>query len=471
MIGDDLNNEGGNYIRVYPLKYSAERSYDLASFVLPNAWSALYANLALKIPGVNAPAHVDDVSHLAPDRQSFVGYIVLALSVFAVVTQWRRSRFWFFIALLFVLFSLGPSLHVLGDDTGIPLPFIALHEIPIINHIRIPMRYGIMVSLACALLAAIAIQHFQHRLPITNYALRFSILLLPILILAENANLPYPLQPLTLPRIYDTIARIPGDFTILEIPTFHWRGAAELEVYQAIHGKRILRAYTNRIAPGPAEYFNFRGTPIVVRSLRVLEGAEVGELAPEDIAEDKRVRDDVVRFFDLRYAILHRSYLTPAQWNAIDDYLREVLNARVVAEEGDVRAYEIPRAAPASSALKIDLRENIGQMYAGRGWQFKYPPQNFDGKFNFVYATGAESEIYFVGAAARARTLTLNAYADPPQHVDVLLNGARVGAIDLNDAWQDYRIALPARAGMNRIELKYSSALTETIGVTTIAIE
>jgi len=46
-----------------------------------------------------------------------------------------------------------------------------------------------------------------------------------------------------------------------------------------------------------------------------------------------------------------------------------------------------------------------------------------------------------------------------------------VGAIDLSDTWQDYRIALPAGAGMNRIELKYSSALTETIGVTTMTIE
>ncbi len=475
ILANDFTAEGGNYIRVFPLKYSTDRSYDLLAYVVPNAWSSLYS-LVPKIPGINAGINANDGSALSPDRQAFVGYLVLVLAICATITQWRRTRFWSLAAILFALFSFGPSLHVLGQDLGVPMPYRLLHEIPIINHIRIPMRYGIMTMFALAMLAAFAVNELARRLATRPAApvLRFTFLLLPLFILIEYASLPYPFQPLTVPRVYHIIAQQPGDFTILEIPSFNWRYAAMTEVYQTIHGKRILRAYTNRIAPALNEYAGLRGTPIVVRSLRILEGIEPGELTPAEIAEDKRARDEIVHFFDLRYAVVHRNLLKSEPANAIEAYLREVLDARELAADGEVVLYEIPRARQRSDSITIDLRENIGQMYAGRGWQFEYPPANYDGKFNFVYTRGSESEIYFVLDRQAERTLTLNAFADPPQPSEVFLNDVRIGVIDLNDTWQDYRLVLPAsalRVGMNRIELRYGAEVQKTIGVTTITIE
>ncbi len=479
VLQQDFNAEGGNYIRVFPLKYSVDRSYDLASYFVPNARSTLYAGAPLKIVGVNASAKPDDGAPLTPDVQAFVGYIALLLAAYAVARRWRTARFWFLAAILFALLGLGPSLHLLGNDTGIPLPYALLHEIPILNNIRIPMRYGIMASFALAMLAALAIDDWQQRAARSKrrrakIVLRFAFLLLPIAILAEYAVLPYPAQALAVPQVYNDLARVPGDFTILEIPSFYWRGAAATEWYQAIDGKRILRAYTNRIAPGLAEYFGSRGIPIVVRSLRALEGFDQSTLAPDDLAEDQRVRDQVLQFYDLRYAVLHRSYLTAEQVRGIDDYLRVTLGARKISDDGETMAYELPRAAAAPQKVVIDLRANIGQMYAGRGWQFEYPKANWDGQFDFVWARGAASEIYFVVDSAADRVMTLNAHAETPQRVAVTLNGERIGAITLTPAWQDYRLPLPARAlksKMNVVRLEYDAALQETIGVTTITIE
>jgi hypothetical protein len=282
------------------------------------------------------------------------------------------------------------------------------------------------------------------------------------------------MQPLSVPPVYKDLARVPGDFTILEIPTFNWRGASANEWYQAVHGKRILRAYTNRIAPGLAEYFGTRGIPIVVRSLRALEGYDQNKLEPEDIAEDQRVRDRVLQFYDLRYAFLHRSYLTPAQVSGIDGYLREVLGARQISDDGETMAYELPRVSGVAAKVSIDLRENIGQMYAGRGWQFEYPKANWEGQFDYVWARGAGSEIYFVSGAAQDRVMTLRAYAGSPQRVGVSLNGERIGEIALTPEWKDYTITLPARAmqaRMNVVRLDYGADLQDTVGVTTITIE
>ncbi len=486
ILADDFAREGGNYIRVFPLKYSADRSYDLLAFFVPNARSTAYANVPLQIAGINAPTKPSDVNALSPDRQVFFGYLTLALAAHAVFWKFRRAFFWALTALVFALFALGPTLHIAGADVNVPLPFLLLHEIPIVNHIRIPMRYGIVVVFALAVLAAIGVEDLRARIQKSkienqNSKSLFSLFVLggglwlcPILILIESAVLPYPLQPVPLPRAYEQIARVPGDFTVLEIPTFNWRFAAATEMYQAIHGKRILRAYTNRIAPGAAEYFGTRGTPIVVRSLRMLEGAEKGVLTPDEIAQDRRARDEVVRFYDLRYAVVHRAFLKPAEADALETYVRDVLNARVLLDEGETITYEIPRPPAEAFETRIDLRELTGQMYAGRGWQFEYPQANWDGKFNFVWARGAQAEIYFRADTVADRALTLSARAETPLRVGVALNGERIGEIALTDVWQDQRVELPARAlkpGMNRVALLFGTESDELVGVTTLRIE
>lgn len=492
FVAQDFALEGGNYIRVFKLDYSAARSYDLFSLFVPNARSSLYAGAPLKVANVNAAVQADDESALSPDRQPFLGYVSLALAAYAVVRRRRQARFWLAAAVVFGVLSLGPWLHIAGQATGIPLPYIALHEIPILNHIRIPMRYGIVVALAVALMVGIAVDRLQTTLETWKREIRqanlerltvgnvvkvrlagLGLWLIPLGILLEYAVLPYPVQAFSVPRIYETIRRMPGDFTVLEIPTFNWRAAAATEAYQPVHGKRILRAYTNRIAPGPAEYFASRGTPIVVRSLRALEGIDKDGLAPEDTAEDRQVREEVLQFYDVRYAVLHSKFLAANVVESIRTYLVDVLGARLVEDDGETLAYELPHAAVAGETTAIDLRENIGQMYAGRGWAFQYPPANWNGEFNFVWARGTRSEVYFLAGDARTRSVTVRAFAETPQSVRVFVNGQVVGQLELTPEWQDHTVAVGApaiRSGMNRLELVYGAELNETIGITTFEI-
>ncbi len=476
VVANDFAVEGGDYIQVYKTSYSADRSYDLLSFFLPNAQGTFYGGSLLKVGGVNAGISPADGSALSPDRQMFVGYVVLALAALAAWRRWRAARLWLLAALLFALFSLGPELHVAGKDTGIPLPYLLLHQIPIVNHIRIPMRYGLMMSFALAILAGIGLEEIRNsifKFGKTNLIGIGAFCLLPFAFCLEYIVFPYPLQPMSIPRIYEEFSQMPGDFTVLEIPSFNWRAAATTEVYQAVHHKRILRAYTNRIAPGPAEYTAFRGTPIVVRSLRILEGAEKGELTQEEMAEDKEARDRVLQFFDLRYAVLHRDMLTPDQTRNIQSYLRDVLGARIISDDGQTVSYELAWDDRLPDTISIDLRTNIGQMYAGRGWLFEYPPANWNGDFNFVWAQGVRSEVYFTADYPTDRALALHAFVSVPRQVRVFLNGAFVGELSLNPDWQDYQVQLPARVmrvGMNRIELDYGTALDHGVGVTTIEI-
>lgn len=459
MLGVVLNDfaiEGGNYIRIFPLKYSAERSYDALSYFIPNARSTLYQSLpAPRVENVNASVASADQAELSPDRQNFLGVTLLALAALGVIRFGRKMLFWIGVALVFALLSLGPVLHFAGNDTNIPLPFALVNHIPILNNIRIPMRYGMMVFFSAALLASAgALTLLQWRLWTA----------LPIigLLLAESLALPYPTLEFRVPRIYERIAQTSDDVTVLEIPSFNWRYAAQNAAYQAIHQKRILRAYTNRIAPDLAEYFNLRQTPLVVRSLRILEGAEEGVLTDAEIAQDRAALDDTLAFFKLRYAILHRKQLPAERVAQIDAYLRAVMRARVLDDDGEVIAYELPRANFSAAARTLDLASNATLMYLGRGWQTE-PLADVDGSQG-RYAQAARAQIYAPPTNAAQWTLDLySAQANAPLQIQV--NAANASELELAQGWRSYTLTAPLTQRLNLLQLFFDSAARERFAV------
>ncbi len=464
IVAQDMAIEGGNYIRVYPLKYSTERSYDVLSYVLPNARSSLYQALpAPRVTGVNAAVNVEGESQFSPDRQAFLGLTVLALACIGAVRRPRQLALWIVATLFFALLSFGPTPHVAGQDLGIPLPYTLIHEVPILNNIRIPMRYGLMAFLGAAVLAGAGVSVLAARLqpaPLVG--------ILTVLVLGESAVLPYPMLDFSVPRVYETIAAEPGNFTILEIPSFNWRDAAMSEVYQTVHHKHILRAYTNRIAPELADYFGQRQMPIVTRSLRVLEGAGEGGFSMDDLPEDRQILSDTLHFFSLRYAVLHRDWLDANQAGLVDKYLREVLGAHEIFNDGAVRAYEfVPTRAEPNRTL--DLSSNTALMYLGRGWQTE-PLAEIEGKTG-RYLKGEVSELYFENIAGE---IDWRAFSEKSGVVlKCELNGQFLSPLTFKAGWADYKLVLPAEAvqpAMNTMRCSHPASVENRIAISSIDI-
>lgn len=461
LILNDFAIEGGNYIRVYPLKYSADRSYDALSFVLPNARSTLYQNIPPRVEGVNASVQTEGESELSPDRQSFLGITVVALALLGAIRFRRKLLFWILLILVFALLSLGPVLHIAGANTNIPLPFAFVNNIPVLNHIRIPMRYGLMVFFGASVLAGAG------TLVLLAWR-RWLFIPLVALVLLEAAVFPYPTLEFRVPAVYEQIAQTRGDFSVLEIPSFNWRHAAKNEAYQAIHQKRILRAYTNRIAPDLADYFNLRQTPIVVRSLRILEGAEKGILTEQEIAQDRAALDDTLQFFNLRYALVHRDQLDAARVAEIDAYLRNVLNATMFYQDDSVTGYQLAAPSHNVNVSNLDLANNANLMYLGRGWQTE--PLADQAEEQGRYLKGTMSEIFF--DAPSSKQLELRALSDgSPNTLRVDLGENAVSILELALGWQDYLIQFAAPNNspeiLSRLRL-IQTALPESIAIGSI---
>lgn len=128
------------------LRPMVRASVDLFSFAIPRAHTFFGGERFAGVTARFTASLVEDGGYLGPA-------LLLMLGVVAV-TCWRRREAWgllAFIAIAAVL-SMGPVLHVLGEERGY-LPGAALTRVPLIEHAT-PQRFTAYMALAVAVLAA-----------------------------------------------------------------------------------------------------------------------------------------------------------------------------------------------------------------------------------------------------------------------------------------------------------------------------
>jgi hypothetical protein len=127
----------------YPPRATGYRA-DLASFVLPPKLVALQLH--------SGPPYIGS------NPQGYIGIPLLAL-VAELVWRRRHSRGVVLAALCTLaaaIASLGSTLVVRGDKTSIPLPWGLLAHLPVL-HYEIPVRFGLFMFLALAVLVAVSL--------------------------------------------------------------------------------------------------------------------------------------------------------------------------------------------------------------------------------------------------------------------------------------------------------------------------
>gem|GEM_PF-3517013 len=196
------------------------------------------------------------------------GYPVVALALIGILmSPNRRTFFWVFIFLIFFVLSLGPYLHILGRQTGIPLPMLILYKLPVFSFARGAHRFIIMHSIILSVLAAIgsdALLLRKKMLPRVVHR-RFAVwitALLSLAIFVEFIDIPKPLTRVPVPPIYKEISEKTGDFSILEIPFGMHYGSLNM-YYQTIHGKKLLDGHLGRVTQQKALKRWLKSTPLL----------------------------------------------------------------------------------------------------------------------------------------------------------------------------------------------------------------
>ena len=452
----DFFTSGGGFADIF--------SADLVGYALPTQLHPVFGDLTARLSNHSAPRADGSQFAVNKGQQIYVGYVALILIAAGLwhgVTKRRRSDrwgsqlvaegccdvgqrsprpwaantkdgandkplaatsvaprpdvwFWALSACLFFLLTLGPHLRVNGHDTGIPLPFGLIAQLPFFKGNRYPSRYSVMLLASLAPLVACGVWHSAYCvLRIAYCALhgaggaapnssiwRFAgwlirplphsptqptsgspglvvSFLLSFLLLFEHLSLSLPLSDLRVPALYERVAATPGDFALLELPP-GWRNGARVAGKQDVvimqqlwsqttHGKRLLGGNTSRNPEFKFQFFSEDAT--LARLIGATNAADApqhealrAQLAANPIspAEAARARAWAATW-NIRQVMVHRDKLS----SATEEALRQLLPVQLIGESGALALYQVePSPLPSRFAVGTD----DGSLVLAEGW-------------------------------------------------------------------------------------------------------
>jgi hypothetical protein len=222
------------------------KSFDLLSFVVPNSHHWLL--------GEPAPWWAD--LHLLPVDSAYLGVVTVGLAGLGVWQGRRRAWTWFWgvLALIGAILSLGPILHINGQETvagvQIGLPFQWLQQVPLLNLVRAPQRFCFLTFLGLAVLAGTGLAAVLPRLRGGRQPLALGAII--ALLILEMPLAPRYTEPMTTPESLAALGQAPGPGAVLELPlTQHGGVEANRMLYQTVHGRPITSAYLSRVTVDP----------------------------------------------------------------------------------------------------------------------------------------------------------------------------------------------------------------------------
>lgn len=329
------------------------------------------------------------------DTTVFPGYVLLAAGAVALAD--RRARrglgFWILLGACAFVLSLGPSLRAGGRDLGLPLPFAAFPHVPLLQHMRAPSRFSILVVLALAVLLAAGWTAWLAR--VRRAWLRGALTAaVAAVMVAEYLAVPVPLFQAGAPGIYARVAAEPGDFTVAEIPGID-QMPGRIMYDQTIHGKRIFIGTAARVPLEKLSYYF--GLPLV-RPLVDLRKGRL-ELDAGLLAREKDAAPKVARFLALRYVVVEHAFAD----RGVVDFLAQVLPVTRVDDDGERMLLRVAPEGLPPLPWRIEAGAPESRMYFESGWE---APAEVGGALTRS-PSGPRSTILYRRPSADARRLVL----------------------------------------------------------------
>jgi hypothetical protein len=273
-------------------------------------------------------------ARLGIDTMESSAWVGLGLVILALVA-WRAGRYvpdarrWGLLASLFLLWALGPSLIVFGQNTGLLLPQALARWIPIVNNARIPGRALLVVAICLSVLAALALE----RLRVTGkLAMAAAILVVAVI---ESLAAPLPLVALPSPGVYTLVAADSTRGAVLTVP-FGVRdgfGALGLLEHEGLYAQTIHR---HPIAGG----FIAR-MPVTIRTwystnqpFATLMAMSEGKPSPVPTCDESATG---LRAANVKYVVLFTADTPPD----LREFVENVLPVRRIGQDDQRLLYEV----------------------------------------------------------------------------------------------------------------------------------
>lgn len=200
------------------------------------------------------------------EGSSYVGLVAAVLIIIAVWKN-RDARWWFLLAIVAYLLSLGPLLKVFdtpvqtvvdGVETYITLPWAAVYHLPGFNLARTPGRFNFLLALAVSVLAAYGFAQFQLQKNLSsssrrNWKLSTQYLVLSTLLLfilfEYQSFWPLPTYSAEIPSPVSALAARDDVHAVFNLPWDNVLAAKDALWLQTAHEKPMIAGQVTRKTP------------------------------------------------------------------------------------------------------------------------------------------------------------------------------------------------------------------------------
>ncbi len=371
-IQDSIANPGWQaYVRGFSL--------DLFGLFYP-ALSPLFAadTSATFIEAVRPRAFSFEGSYTA------AGWVLLGLAGVGIWQHGRQHWRLLLTAGFGFLIALGPNLHVFGQNTGIPMPYVLIEQLPLISTARRPNLYAVPIIVVAAIFAALGLQSLMRRMP----PQRATILLVAVMLLATWELWPPRSRDLYLVNASPLVAGLrerPG--AVLDLPYENQESSRSL-LHQISHEQPMIGGYVSRRPEYPALDMPHIGQLITMQTwLR------------SDIVDTAAMLHAAQCYAPLRHILVERNEVTAQQIAEIEAVLTQIAAAPVAPSGQDSATiwYELP---PSPAVCEPFL-------FLGRGWYRL--EQDATRRWRWMQA---EATIWLVNPHPEAQNLVLEVQAE-----------------------------------------------------------
>ncbi len=266
-IAAGLSQAGNSTSELSSIPNNLLWSNNLVSFFLPSYYNGIFNGLSQSYFNQTYGLTYQGVTYYPAvnEKVSYMGYSVLALVLIALYFDYKKNGFrlnatmlWLLAAIIFGLLSLGPYLQISSDVTGVPGLYLAYRLIPLLNVIREPGRFDMIVTLALGVLAALGFVSLTEGRDKQTIELFAAVFIVAILVEYNASPLSASFAATlasntTMPIAYPQIGALNGSFTTLILPILPDANSSNPELYpgQAMYyetalKKPIIGGYTSR---------------------------------------------------------------------------------------------------------------------------------------------------------------------------------------------------------------------------------
>ncbi|HUT02498.1 MAG TPA: hypothetical protein VM163_01225 [bacterium] len=360
-------------------------SLNAMHLIVPHHQSLLWGHLVKKL--------FPQFTNLSIEVFQYPGLVLIALLVVSLlyVRKVQGLSLWLACCTVFLLAMLGDVFTAgLGsdqfnyfmprNDTFFMLPIWPLFKrIPAIGAARVSARFGIMLVMCGAVAASLVADFLLSRLnkAFSRTAVGLALCTVCFVDLLPG---PLPIARLHVPKVFATIAKLKGDFTVLEFPTGFFTGSGFVGtsgmrdmIDQTVHHKRLIGHAIGKI---PRSVLLRRFTePVVGTLLRLSEKTVLKRVGLHqiNICNDRILLDALwapqfLREYGVHIVVVNKKDIPAEMLPNVEEYIEAILGGIKADSSEETDMYLIPerKTSPIpKDALLADRRNLLSEVSYG----------------------------------------------------------------------------------------------------------